>query len=336
MPDRSLVNPMERVLAMRASPIFHDLPAVELDTMAEYAREVVYRRGDVLQSADRPPAAIHLIVEGDVEVVRDDAVAMRLSAPAGVGALDLFARTDGGTRVTALTEVLALSFPVDLVLEIIEDQFAVLHAILKRSAAQLIETYAKIEGDRDIPDASERPPCRCVGDMMNLVERLVFLRRMPIFAQSSLDAVTEIARAFREVRVPAGETLWRVGDEAKTLLALVDGQALATIPGTSSKVRYHRYSMLGAMCSLAQVPRYHDMVAVTPLVLLEADGSRLLDVIEDNHEMGLTILSGLAREMIDVQRRLRDEGARRLDWSWMPSREAADEGAVEDAPAPML
>ena len=63
---------------------------------------------------------------------------------------------------------------------------------------------------------------------------------------------------------------------------------------------------------------------------------RLLDVIEDNHEMGLTILSGLAREMIDVQRRLRDEGARRLDWSWMPSREAADEGAVEVAPAPML
>lgn len=316
MPDRALVNPIERLLTMRASALFRDLPSRELEMLGQYAQEVVYQRGDVIQPEDRPPAAVHLIVDGKAEVRRAGYRPMRLSAPDRIGALELFARSDGGTRVTALTEVVTLRFPSDLVLEVIEDQFVVLHALLKGSAEKLIGLYSRLMSSRDLPDSSERAPCRCAGREMNLVERLVYLRRMPLFAESSLDAVTELARALVEVHVPAGEVLWRVGDEARSLCCVVRGSALATIPGNPATIRYRDYALLGGICSLAEAPRYHDAVAETPLVLLELEVSRLLDVIEDNHEMGLAILGGLAKELLDVQRRLEEQGAREVDWEW--------------------
>ncbi|PKN59401.1 MAG: hypothetical protein CVU56_00730 [Deltaproteobacteria bacterium HGW-Deltaproteobacteria-14] len=313
MSDRALVTSLERLLALRRSELFRDLPTRDLEVLAGLLREAVFRAGEVIQPADQPATTLHLIVEGAIELVRDEVVRRRVEAPFALGSLAVFAGRDGGTRATALTEVVALRIPADVIAEVVEDHFNVLDQLLRATARQLISEVRLLTGDRVVPGPADRPPCRVFERPLDLVERLIFLRRMPMFAPASLDSVAEISTHFRELRYPAGHELWREGERPVDILCLVHGAVRGTTAAHPGVVLYRDYAMLGALSVLGQAPHYQRCVTDTPVVVLAVAGGQILDALEDNFEMAMVLLGGLARETFDVERRLHEQRALQSD-----------------------
>ncbi|PKN57968.1 MAG: hypothetical protein CVU56_08245 [Deltaproteobacteria bacterium HGW-Deltaproteobacteria-14] len=296
---------MERLLVMRRNPVFTGLPPQDLEVLSQLGRESVFRRGELLQHQDEPILTTHLIVEGVVEVMRDGVVGERVEAEGGVGGPDFFAQRRLGLRATALTEVVALSFSTDVLLEVLEDQFSIVRRLFRMTTKAFIEMMRRLPGDRDMPDLRARPPCRHLGRPLDLVERLVFLRRMPGFTESSVDTMTEIAKAFEEVRLPAGHTLWREGEASSRIICVVDGLVRETAAGRPGVVRNHPYAMMGAATSFAEQPHFMTATTVTPVVALVIDLGRLLDVLEDNFEMSMALLGLLMRRVFALRRTAR-------------------------------
>lgn len=305
--SRALVTPTERLLALRRADLFRELATPDLDVLSSVLREAVFRKGEVIQRADRPPTALHLVVEGTIEILRDDVRSQRLHAPFALGALDLFAGLGGGMRATALTEVVALRAPTEVMLELIEDHFTILHHILRVSARLLVTSLPRFAADRVVPANRDLPPCRVRERPLNLVERIVFLRRMPMFGQASLDSVAALAAHFREVRHPAGVELWHEGGRAEDILCLVDGAVRGGSRSSPGTVRYEPYAMLGGLAAMAEAPHYQRCVTETPIVGLLVEPNRLIDLIEDDFEMALSMVGGLARETLDVERQLHEQ-----------------------------
>jgi thiamine biosynthesis protein ThiC len=65
---------------------------------------------------------------------------------------------------------------------------------------------------------------------------------------------------------------------------------------------------LGGLEALGDVPRWYQAVTETPLVALAGDVDTLLDVFEDNMEMGMDYLAILAQWMLDIYERRAERG----------------------------
>lgn len=305
-----LINPMERLLVFNRSPFFSGLPEGELETLARLSREFTWRKGEVLLTEDTPARWAYMIVEGALDVFREGIAPQRVVAPFGVGPYDIFGRTEGGARIVAAVDTVTLGTHADVFTEVLEDHFNLFHRVIVNTTRELIEDIKKIDVDRQVPKV-DHPTCQCPGRRFDLVERMLFLRRMPLFARSSMDSVTEFAKALQEVRYPAGTRLWSEGDASDTMLFVVQGKVSATRSGSSAVTAYGPYSTVGALAAIAAVPRWQTCVTETPLITLEADAGRFIDVLEDNSEMGLDFLAGLSMETLDVRRQLHAHRASR-------------------------
>ncbi len=117
---------------------------------------------------------------------------------------------------------------------------------------------------------------------------------MSAFKQTNLSALSAIAEQMRELRVPAGEVIFRAGERPSFTVFVMrgtvtceaeDGRTFSYGPGTA----------VGGIEALAEKPRWYTARASTDVVALLGQVEHLLDLIEDNFEFGLLFVSTLAR-----------------------------------------
>jgi CRP-like cAMP-binding protein len=125
---------------------------------------------------------------------------------------------------------------------------------------------------------------------------------MPLWAYG-VDALAELSQRLEEVRRPRGSVLWRRGDRATRMLFMASGRVRCEPPGPEPSFVVGPGEPLGALETLGHVPRWHDAIAEEPVVALEGDLDQIVDVFEDNVEMGLGVLSHLVKLTIDIQER---------------------------------
>src|SRR5690606_18722883 len=61
-------------------------------------------------------------------------------------------------------------------------------------------------------EAGEPSVGRVLDRSPTLVEKMLVMRRSPVWAQANLDALAELCNHVEEHRVPAGTVVWDVGD----------------------------------------------------------------------------------------------------------------------------
>jgi hypothetical protein len=180
-------------------------------------------------------------------------------------------------------------------LDVFEDRFAILHHILRDISRQLIEHHVQLRLDPSaiLPPRDDLAPA---GEM-DLVERIFFLRRMPVFEKASINALFEVSRTLTEIRYPAGTVLWKEGEPALGIFLVTKG----TVHGHSEGGLDFRVGggfPLGAAESVGQVPRWFDAVTETPVTGLQGPVETLVDVFEDNFDLARQYLAGMARALI--------------------------------------
>lgn len=297
----------ERILRLRGVPTLRTLPALDLAAIAASLRPVAFRRGEVLLREDEPPRSFFLLDSGTVTLRRKGKRIGTVRGPGGVGFMSFLARNAGGSSAVAENFVEALEVQADAMEEIFEDHFSVLLETIRFVAQRLIEE------NKVNPPAAYVPPVvsfdSLIGDApLGIVERIFLLRRMRAFTEANVNSLATLARKMAELRPTAGEVLWRAGERADHSYFVVKGM-LHLMWGEGKYVQQIGPGyVVGGAESLVSLPRWNDLVTTEPVILLRGGREGLIDMFEDDCELGMKFLSLLATLLVTMWDRKAEQG----------------------------
>lgn len=300
----------ERLLYFRALPAGGAATAQELMPLAEAAGDVFFRKNTLLFERDHLPERFICLIEGSVELSRGDLVLGVLEAPAVVGIRAVMARVPMPYTVRALDDLAALEVASDQFLQTIEDDFALWRRQLKFQNTEFLARIARspeeLLGIRRV-DLDGLPTHRT----LDLVERMLLVRRMGLFGRGSVNALAELAQQLVEESIPQGEVLFRRDELATGPRFLVRGAVLGTL-ADGRTVSFGPGAVLGGPETMAETNHLYEAVATAPCTMLRLDLESFFDVVEDNTEIASAFLSGTARVVLelDVARMVEEAQAR--------------------------
>jgi CRP-like cAMP-binding protein len=296
------VPPLERLLHLKRVPLLSGLPASEVIALADAAQERFFRNGTILFREGDAASSMHFVVDGALANFRRGVKVGVVGPGAGIGGLAVLAREAMGSKVVAEQDTLTLEIDADAMTEVLEDRFPILQHLLREVNRQALELLRRHRLDPS--GVFPEPPSELVSDGgLDLVDRLLLLRRMPVFDRTSVTALAELARTMANVRFEPGTVLWHEGEPSQGILLLSSGRVQATGSDGSS---FHAGPgfPLGALEAVAQVPRWYEARALTPIEGLQTQTDVLVDLFEDSFDMAMDYLALVAGATLRI-----------LDWS---------------------
>ena len=321
-PEHQSAGPVERLLYLKRMPLLAMLSGTQLGVVADQMRERFFAKGSVLLREGEAPGALYFPIEGRVHLTSRGRLLGHVGPGLAVGPFHVLARDERGLGAVAETDTLALELSADTMIDIFEDHFAILHHVIREVSRQIVEHVVKVpEAVSLLPKPKDGPPTP--SRELDLIERIFFLRKSPVFTRPSISALAQLARGLTEVRLPAGSRVWREGESTGWGSLIVSG----TVRCTSS--HGHDFLVgpggtLGTTDAIAGVPRWFDAVTETPVVALQTNMQYLIDVFEDNFSMAMDFLSVQSRWLLEILDR------------WLASRERLERvyGCEPEAEAP--
>jgi CRP-like cAMP-binding protein len=299
--ETRVIDDVERMMLLRTFPGFSHLAPAEVAALAEPTRRRFFPAGAVLARAGDPPRSLHFVTDGEVRVSRHGHALGQFGPRSTVGGLAVIARDPDTPEIVAIRDAVTYEMMTDDLEDMFEDNFGVLLAVLRAIAS------ASLDARRQLGPAAgfrqDGHSARCPARALDLVERIFFLRKTIVFARSRIEALAQLARSARELRLEAGSVLWRAGDPSAGVVFPVCGSVRATTP-EGQEFLFRGGASLGGLDMIAGERRWYTAEIVDSLVGLELDAELFLDVLEDHHEMAREFLAALARELISLQEQL--------------------------------
>jgi CRP-like cAMP-binding protein len=135
--------------------------------------------------------------------------------------------------------------------------------------------------------------------MMLTVEKVMFLRSVAIFSSIHDEYLADVARRMKEVRLSAGETLFKRNDIGNLMYVIVKG-----------KMRIHledrivaelgELDVLGEMAALDPEPRSASATAIEDTYLLTLSHHDIRDLMEVDVEVAMGLIRTLCRRLRKV------------------------------------
>ncbi len=309
--DARFIGPVDRILYLQSTANLGDIGPEALYALAHRLQERFFKKGSLLLEEGKLCDRVFLLVEGRVSLRRTDRTYRTLSPPGSAGLLAALSQNPAGTEARAEDDCLVLEMTIDDFWNATEDSFELLMSVIRQLTRQTATLQRDLERNgllpRDKPIETpfpERP--------LDLVQRLVVLRRGGPFQNASLNPLTELAERAVELRLEPGTVLWREGEPSDYGVNIVHGIVACSGDGGKRRFRMGPGSVLGTLETMGQLPRSYDAVAETQLVALRGNVENLFDLLEDNFDLGRSFLSFLASVLDKLYERAavvqRDEG----------------------------
>jgi len=291
-PARMGVGQIERLLILRTFPGLAELDPELVGVMADHARERFYPAGTYLMRASEPVETIHFIVQGRVEMRRHGEHYREMGVKSSVGGLAAFANDPYGYDIIALEDCVTLDQSVEDAVDIFEDHFPILHGVMRAISREVMRARREADDNAGFVEAEDAGP-ECPPEPLDFVERMALIRESMTFAQSRVDAVAEMAREAKEVRAEAGSTLWVEGDPTEDMIIIVSG----IVDCHSDEGHHFRFGpgdVIGALDSMAGEPRWFTPTVTRDMLGLSIASESLYDIFEDNFDIAMDLLEGMA------------------------------------------
>jgi CRP-like cAMP-binding protein len=137
--------------------------------------------------------------------------------------------------------------------------------------------------------------------MLTSIDRLLFVRRVPIFKELRDDFIVRLASVMHELSYPANHTIFQRGEEGRSLYIVVSGRVKVHIGGTKL-AEVDRGKYFGEMAVFDIQPRSATVTTLEPCECLELTQEQLYDAIEETPAIAVNII----RELSRLIRRLND------------------------------
>jgi CRP-like cAMP-binding protein len=298
----SAVSRAQRVLALRTFPLFEELAPAELAALAQNVRPRFFTAGSDVLRRSVPVRSLHFVLRGSVQIARHDKPNQVVGAHGVVGGLAVLAQDADGQHAVAVEDTVTLQLDGDDLEELFEENFSILGAVLKVLAREQIRARQQLVPNAGFSRSGPTPPTLEVSEL-ELVHKLIALRRTSDFAGARIQALADLAHEATPVAFQPGQQMWRVGDVANHLLVLVSGVIHGSAADRRIEFDVGPGSMIG-LDSVAGEPRWYTALARDVVTALRIDSERLFDVIEDHLDVGTELLRTFARTTRELQSQL--------------------------------
>lgn len=299
----------ERIFYFSALPGGRALTPAQLMPLAQNAVEREVSTGELLLAEGTEPDRLFFVAEGAVDMIHGRLVLGTIRPPGVLGVRAIVARVPMPYECRAREPSLLLEVPVDRFLETMEDDFTVWRRQLRFAHADFasrIRQNPKLL-QRVIFDVSALPTNR----EPDLVERMLLIRRTGAFGRGSANALAELAQQLGCVDYEPGQTFFRTGDVATEMFVIIRGHVRVTMPD-GEQLELGPGAAFGGPEANAEESRFYTAAAIDEVLALRGQTEALLDVIEDNPEVGAAFLATTARQLLaqDVERMIAAAKAR--------------------------
>lgn len=132
--------------------------------------------------------------------------------------------------------------------------------------------------------------------MLTSVDRLLFVRRVPIFQELRDDFIVRLASVMNELSFDANQRIFRQGEEGRSLFIIVSGRVKIHIEDRQVDV-LTQGGAFGEMAIFDAQPRSATATTLEPSDCLELTQEQLYDAIEETPEIALNIIRALSRRI---------------------------------------
>lgn len=294
-PTPTVAGLRDRLLLVHSINSFGELSEHAMVLLAEHARERHFSAGEVLRDEGAPISVVHFVVRGEVVVSRKGAELVVAGDGGTIGMVSLLARDPWGVKAVARTPSHTLEIPAEVILDVYEESRSFLRAAIRYSAMGLLAGRGNlpvppgyVPGD-ELGDYRDTPP--------TLVERIIKMRRNPLFADRNLDAVVDLARIGEYISYEPGETIWDLDEDSTFYIWMSYGRIRCTTAEGSSAAVTGNYT-LGIMDSLSRTPRTYAAVPETEVQAVKVDVRGMLMVLETHHDLAMDLLATISRQLL--------------------------------------
>ncbi|WP_066380513.1 MULTISPECIES: cyclic nucleotide-binding domain-containing protein [unclassified Anabaena] len=130
--------------------------------------------------------------------------------------------------------------------------------------------------------------------MLSSVDRLLFVRRVPIFRELRDDFIVRLASVMHELHFSANHTIFRQGEEGRSLYIVVSGRVKVHI-GDKQLAVVDQGKYFGEMAVFDTQPRSASVTTLEPCEFLELTQQQLYDAIEETPDIAVNIIRELSR-----------------------------------------
>jgi HEAT repeat protein len=277
----------------------------------------------VAEAVDRHRLGVAIDVDGDerLELLRDSLLARsERDARAGLRAASLLG---GGVAMTVAIENLSVSDRAQRAnaLEVIEsvarrDLVRPLISMWDSDPGRQARERPPLDGLREDPDdwiraCAEFATAPTGGTMtetlptLSTMERVLFLRKVPLFSELPPPDLQPIAAIAEEHVFDEGDTIARQGDVGDEMHIIVSGEVSVTVrEGDDQRVVAVRSEgdVVGEMAIVTNEPRMADLVARGPVRLLSIDRRRFESIVRERPETALGVIRMLSRRLAEAPR----------------------------------
>ncbi len=281
---------------LRRLPLFAQVSVDALFRIAGTARQVRHESGTILLQEGAVPELTHLLLDGRVRAAGRDTPAQTIDAPAALGFVEIL---QGITqRETVRTTDVAVT------LALTGEELRMLMADNADLVSGLFATLA----DRVDPDAVVVTPTGAAGELepladrgVALVDKILALQRVPLFARVSADEMPRLAAIAETVPLKAGSALFPASAPAALWLLLSGEVSLEqTVRGGQTVARGG--DVIGALATMAGRPLGRAADVLRSGVALRIQQDLLLDALGSSPELLRQLFAGIFRIEADTVR----------------------------------
>jgi CRP-like cAMP-binding protein len=266
--------------------------AWELRRLAGVVEDLVVDAGSAVFRDGDPSEELYFVVTGEVKMQRLGARDWVFGARSLVGTLDVVldrprSRTAVATAPTHLLRMRAADW-----LDLLEDSFDLTRRVLANFASgvhSLRRRPPPLGGFDESPIRVGLPP-----DVVNLVDVILFLRRVPLFARASIQALTSLAALADEVQVDKGEVVVSREKFCSQLTVVISGEVLASAGADEPTGRFGRGVLVCGAAALGRAS--YDVRAVDATRAMVLPIEDYFDVMEEHFSLVRSALMALAEE----------------------------------------
>ncbi|MBS13286.1 MAG: hypothetical protein CME19_16990 [Gemmatimonadetes bacterium] len=134
---------------------------------------------------------------------------------------------------------------------------------------------------------------------MITVQKILFLKNIPLFSKMPPEELGHLAGIAEEVVYSESDVIIREGDHGDEMFLIVEGQ-IEIHKGSESLAMLTRQDYFGEMSVLDGEPRSATATARADCLLLRIRQSEFYDILERHFNVALTIIHTLTRRLRDM------------------------------------
>ena len=139
--------------------------------------------------------------------------------------------------------------------------------------------------------------------LLNSLDRLLFIRRVPIFEELRDDFLMRFAPVMDEVHFDAGYTIITEGQEGRAMYIIVSGQVSVHLSG-QQVAQFQPGDCFGEMSVFDAEPRSASVTTLAPCDCLVLTQQQLYDAIDETPGIAVNIIRLLSRRIRELNQDL--------------------------------